>query len=295
MIVWTEIASQVVPLAVGQGSGAMLSRRPAAGAVCRAALALALAMAASLNAAETGREPVSTNAPDRSIAVAPPRAPATNAAPIVASTNKSPIVAANTNTSTNTNAAVAVNTGKPVALDYSSFRVVAERNIFNADRTRQTRRTPGEGGDRPRRPQVSTISLVGYLGSPQGDRVFFDGTSSSHRKALKSGESLDEFKLTAISPQGVTLEIGDRKISLKIGEHLRREDSGPWEPSTGSIASNPAGPSAGTTASVGDGSAGTPTDGAEGADGTNAASTESSGADDVLQRLLKKRQQEENK
>ncbi len=179
-------------------------------------------------------------------------------------------------------------TPKALALDYPSFRMVSERNIFNADRTRRTSRSYGSG-PRPPAVQVTSVSLVGFLGSQQGDRAFFDGSSSTYRKAVKVGETIGDFKLSAVSPNGVVLETGERKISLKIGEQLRREESGPWKtsegPSTAASSSTNSSPeTAEVTAADGDGAAP-----AESAGGNNAA------ADDVLARLLKKRQQEENK
>lgn len=174
---------------------------------------------------------------------------------------------------------------KPVKLDYPAFRIVADRNIFNADRTRRTSR--GGGGDessRPKPAQVSTLSLVGYLSSPQGQRAFFDGTGGSYRKAVQEGETIGDFKVTAITPSSAMLEQGTRKFSLKIGEQLRKEDAGEWE--LGSRRSTTTTSSDATTVAGDSAGAGSSKEG---------DSTESAGADDVLQRLLKKRQLEENK
>ncbi len=226
------------------------------------------ALAAETNADVAAKKLETTNAP-----AASRNAPgATNATTISPS-------------STNATAAAA----KPLKLDYPAFRMVAERNIFNSERTRRTSRSGGDGGPKPRSVQVSTVSLVGFLGSPQGDRAFFDGSGSTYRKAVKAGESLGDFKVASVTSQGAVLEIGGRKLSLKIGEQLRREEAGAWE-LNGSRSSTGGSSSSSTNESAT--AAGDDPTAAAGKDGEG---TDSAGADDVLQRLLKKRQLEENK
>ena len=158
--------------------------------------------------------------------------------------------------------------------------MVSERNIFNAERSRRSTR-PGGEAERPRQPQISSVSLVGFLGSPQGDRAFFDGSSSSYRKAAKLGEMVGDFKLSSLGSENAVIEMGDKKFTLRVGDQLRREDSGPWAVVAGR-----------TEILRKEGDA---TGGAGESTATSASPTGDADTDDALQRLLKRRQQEENK
>jgi len=156
--------------------------------------------------------------------------------------------------------------------------MVADRNIFNADRSRRSSRS-GPAAERPKQVQINTISLVGFLGSSQGDRAFFDGSSSSYRKALKVGESTGDLKLKSVCVENAVVEIGGKPFTLRVGDQLRREEDGPWIVSSGR---NDGGRPAGAESS---------TPGAEPAP----PSTGDADTDSALQRLLKRRQLEENK
>ncbi len=157
--------------------------------------------------------------------------------------------------------------------DYGSFRVIADRNIFNAGRSRRS----GRSGERPRAVQVDSFTVVGTMSYAKGDVVFFDGSSGIYRKAMKLGESIAGHKIVGISAEEVQLEAGDKKLSLKVGGQMRRVDEGPWEMGT-------AGVSHSVTATGADPGAGAATGGDEGSGGE---------VSDVLKRLLQKRAQEE--
>lgn len=116
-------------------------------------------------------------------------------------------------------------------LDYSSFRSVSERNIFNSSRsggrvatTRETRRPT----------RVDTVALVGTLRADNGPVAFFDGSSSEYRKALKPKAKIAGYALTEIGFNSVQLQAGDKKLELQVGHSLRREDGGEWKVSAAS-------------------------------------------------------------
>jgi hypothetical protein len=69
-------------------------------------------------------------------------------------------------------------TNAPSRSDYTSFRIIAERNIFNPNRSGRagrnaTRREP------EKRKRVESFALVGTLSYEKGQFAFFDGASSS--------------------------------------------------------------------------------------------------------------------
>lgn len=160
--------------------------------------------------------------------------------------------------------------GGPVEL--SSFKIISERNIFNANRSSRSVRTNGPG-QKPA--QVESFSLVGTLISDKGIFAFFDGSSSGYKKALKAGEGIASYTIKEINSAGVKLETGGKETDLGVGMQMRRQDEGPWlvvtEP--GSYASVPRPPAAGES--------------------EDAASNGE--VSDVLKKLMQKREQELNK
>jgi len=156
---------------------------------------------------------------------------------------------------------------KPRQLDYSSFRIIAERNIFAARRSGRTGR-PSVGSQR----QAETFTLVGTLDSDRGPVAFFDGTSSEYRKALKAEGTIAGFKIMDIALKGVKLAVGSNTVELRVGMQVRRQDDGEWRPAAyGEVYTGPDG-------------------------GASSGSAHSSGAgrdaSDVLKRLMQQREQE---
>lgn len=189
-------------------------------------------------------------------------------------------------------------------LDESAFRIVAERNIFNANRIGPVRVTS------PRRPSVvESFTLVGTMDYEKGEFAFFEGSSSELTKVLKPGAVIAGHKLLVISPQGVKLEADGKEIDLPVGSQMRREDEGLWQlaearfsspspaSSTASVASRSGRPERGnesfdrsrrggdTSARRGDGS-----ESATRPAASAAASSESE--DEVLKRLMERRERE---
>jgi len=136
-------------------------------------------------------------------------------------------------------AATAQSTNLPAQLDYASFKIIADRNIFNQNRT------PHEGAARPTR-VADSFSLVGTLFYAGGDIAFFDGTSDEYRRALKVGGDIAGFKVTAVTLNSVTLSDGTNQTVLKITTQMRRADDGHWSVLAEPIAYSSAGSSSGT-------------------------------------------------
>lgn len=156
--------------------------------------------------------------------------------------------------------------------DFTAFRLIAERNIFNAARSGGRASAPPRETRRPAR--VDTLALVGVMSYAKGTFAFFDGSSGEFRKAVQTGGTVAGLKVVDIQPERVQLENGTNRFELRVGARLRREDQGAWQ--------------------VSESTEPLPTPGPGGVSGS-AASTESSnggGADEVLRRLLQRREQE---
>lgn len=110
---------------------------------------------------------------------------------------------------------------------FDAFKSIPDRNIFNT--RRYAGRTEAPPVQTRRDPVIESFSLLGTLDYPKGSVAFFEGSSDSHRKAVKVDESIGSCKVTAIEPNLVRLEAAGKPVELKVGYMLRREDQGEWK------------------------------------------------------------------
>ena len=207
----------------------------------------------------------------------------------------------------------AESTNRPAAVDYSSFKLIPDRNIFNTRRSARYTPAPSERTSNRRPARTESFALVGTMNyDGQGPLAFFEGSRSEYRQALKPEASIAGFKLASVEPASVKLVSPTNEIELKVGAQLRREDEGEWRVSarveTVTTSSAPAErPGAGrseteSTSAKNDES---PDSGPNGAAAgqlaaqptvTNTPSAGAGGGNDgdVLERLRRKREQENN-
>ena len=111
--------------------------------------------------------------------------------------------------------------------DLAAFRLITERNIFNASRAGG--RT--EAARETRRPApVDAFGLVGVMSYDKGTFAFFDGSGSDYRKALQAGGTIASFQLVEILPAAVKLQNGTNSeaLEMRLGMQMRREEEGEW-------------------------------------------------------------------
>ncbi len=113
----------------------------------------------------------------------------------------------------------------PSRQDESAFRIVSERNIFDANRSGGQVRLSSR-----RAPRVESFTLVGTLAYEKGAFAFFEGSSSELTKVLKSEGVIAGHKLVDILADGVKLEADGKTMDLAVGSAMRREDEGAWRP-----------------------------------------------------------------
>jgi hypothetical protein len=118
---------------------------------------------------------------------------------------------------------------QPASLEFSTFQIITERNIFNASRGR------GSGGatTEPENVRTDNLALVGTLTYEKGPYAFFDGSSSEYRAVLEPGKTIAGCTLVEIDPDAVKLTIGTNTVELRIGMQLRRQGQGEWQVSSG--------------------------------------------------------------
>jgi len=171
--------------------------------------------------------------------------------------------------------AIAQETNRTARPDYAAFRIIAERNIFNANRIPGMVRTIRETRDPAR---VDAFRLVGIMEYDKGLFAFFDGTSSDYKKALQSQGRIADYALTNLTADSVTLAAEGKKLELRVGMQVRREENGEWQVSASGDLPAASGGSPGS----GGGSAASGTSG------------DDSGGDlsEVLKKLMQQREQE---
>jgi hypothetical protein len=193
--------------------------------------------------------------------------PGTNAAVATANTTSA------TNTTTNTNAISGT--------DFSSFKIITERNIFSANRSGRV----SSGGPNRKVTKVDSFTLVGTVDYSKGVFAIFDGSSSSYRKTVKMGDSFAGFKIKDVDLDHVTIgTTNGADTVLHVGTQMRRVDDGEWAIGTG-----PA-PQIAKTSAPGDDS-----EGPKAADSDSENSKEpapSADTSDVLKKLMQKRKAE---
>jgi hypothetical protein len=181
----------------------------------------------------------------------------------------------------------------PTGIGESTFSIIAERNIFNANRS------GGQVRLESRRPaQIESFTLVGTMAYEKGTFAFFEGSSSEFTKAIKADSVIAGHKLVDIYANSVKLEADGKDIELPIGSQMRREDAGLWKVAVAEArgsGGNASGNSSRRSSRSDRGGVSSP------ARGTNSESaspsspnTSSSSADqaEVLKRLMERREKE---
>ena len=112
----------------------------------------------------------------------------------------------------------------------------------------------------------------------KGMFAFFDGTSDDYRKAIQKGGTIAGYTVAKIDFDGVQLQSSGKTIEMKVGEAMQRQgdawvtDASEWN-ETAATESTPGNESMGQTS-------------------TNVPSSGGGEQNDVLKRLMEKREQE---
>ncbi len=113
-------------------------------------------------------------------------------------------------------------------LDYSSFKIITERNIFNPRRS--ARYAPrSESRETTRSVKTDSLVLLGTMSYEKGPFAFFDGTGSDYSKVVKRDDTIAGFRIIDIQSGFVKLNSATNEIQLPVGMQLRREEGGEWQ------------------------------------------------------------------
>jgi hypothetical protein len=114
-------------------------------------------------------------------------------------------------------------TNAPSRTNYAFFQIIADRNIFNPDRSSRQSRSR-----RDQRAAVDAFALVGTMSYQKGQFAFFDGTNEAYRKVLERDGVIAGYKVVEITPNAVKLEVANKRVELKVGSQMRHEGAS-WQ------------------------------------------------------------------
>ncbi len=157
-------------------------------------------------------------------------------------------------------------------MDYVSFRMIADRNIFNPHRAKGVPNRPPQRPEPERIIQMDRFALLGTMSYEKGRYAFFDGSSTEFRKVAKPEDSIAGFKIAEVAPTCVKLLLTNGQLlELCVGMQMKKSEEQGWQ------LAGKAETAAGTSSAS-----------------TSGSSSSSSGSEseDVLKRLLEKRSQE---
>ena len=156
--------------------------------------------------------------------------------------------------------------------DFKSFSIVAERNIFNPNRSARGEPARPPRSESEKRVRTDFLSLLGTLSYEKGRFAFFEGSSSDFKKVVQPDERIAGFKVASVAPNCVRLEgANGEKFDLCVGMRMSRREEEAWR--VVEAPGEPSGSSPREPGSSGAGSAG----GAE---------------DDVIRKMMQRREQE---
>ena len=127
--------------------------------------------------------------------------------------------------------------------------------------------------------------MIGTLSYEKGNFAFFEGSSSEYRKVLSPADTIAGYKIAEITADHVKLEgTNGQAIELPVGKEMKKADEEPWRLDDRSAAAVdiPASATANSSSNA--------------PPATEKTGSASSGAEnEILKRLLEKREQELNK
>ncbi len=121
-------------------------------------------------------------------------------------------------------AADTARTNAPTRQDFSSFRLINDRNIFSPRRYARRDRRDSRPATR-----IESFALVGTMTYEKGTFAFFESSRSDYRKVAKRDDTIAGYNVKEIAPASVKLVAGTNEVQLSVGMQMRREDQGEWQ------------------------------------------------------------------
>ena len=169
---------------------------------------------------------------------------------------------------------------------FDAFRLVKSRNIFDPDRRGMPSSAPSS---RPSAPRKNTINLTGTMVAEGKTLAFFAGSRSEYNKVISIGESIADFKVTGITNAQVELSHAGKTVTVAVGKQVPLEGTAAGIVADASLDSNsPASSTDDTTPAEPAADSSTPAE-------TKPADKPADEQNDVLRRMMERRQKELSK
>jgi len=120
--------------------------------------------------------------------------------------------------------------------DFKDFKIIADRNIFDSERT------PSQEGSHRTRVVLrdpEEFRLVGVMISGKNSTAFFDSSRSDYKGQWKCGDIIAGFKIKIIRTGGLLLEKDSRRIIMPVGMAMKKNEQNVWELSKSVTVSKP--------------------------------------------------------
>jgi hypothetical protein len=156
---------------------------------------------------------------------------------------------------------------------FDAFTMSRTRNIFDPDRRPIVQASSAAPTRQQSPPSTRSdyVALTGTMVTEERALAFFSGSRSEYNKVLAPDASIAGAKISKITPTGIEVERGGKKITVSVGQTVPLDDSAPS-----------AAPAPAVSAATSSTTETTP----------SAPSAAPADASDVLKRMMERRQQE---
>ena len=134
----------------------------------------------------------------------------------------------------------AISLPRPETASAQKYNEVAQKNLFSKDRDPNVVIDPPKAPEPPK-PMPKLPVVYGVMGLPSGVRALMAEKSGDAAAAVRTGDSVGEFKVLALDMKKVTFEWQDKQITKNIDDLVDRAGPQDRAAAAGPVGTAPAG------------------------------------------------------
>ena len=115
----------------------------------------------------------------------------------------------------------------PKRPEFDAFRILIDRNAFDATRSSKAKREAQENADAPP-PPAQTLRLLGTWIDSENASALFEGDGASPREGVKRGGTIAGYNVEDIRTDAVVLRKDQATIELRVGAGLEKGKDETW-------------------------------------------------------------------